>query len=459
MLMQAATGSGKTIMGADIIHGSRNKGTRSMMIVPRLELLNQSAKTFNEYHIPFSYCASGYQMNPYAKTFLATTGTLINRIKAGTAPEVNLVIPDETHYGGAGLDFIIQYYKKRGAYGIGLSATPARLDGKGLGCWYNDMVCGESVGWLIDNKRLSDFRLFSPSSPNLEGIKTVGGDYAKGQLAERMEADSVLVGDAVKHYRDHALGRLNVAYCTSRKHSEIVAGKFRDAGIPAATIDGTTPEDERRRIIRAFAKREILVLANCELLTFGFDLSAASGMDVTVEAMSDLRPTKSLALQMQKWGRVLRRKDYPALIFDHGGNAMAHGLPDSEREWSLADRPKKERAGDGEKSEPVRQCEGGFPNKDLTGERMRPCYHTHRPAPRCPNCGAWYEIDSRMVQQVDGELVEISRLKAAMTPVDKVRMQEAIDQMTDNALAAGIPMHKAAQWAAKKVTQQMLGKK
>ena len=455
VLMQAATGSGKTVMAASLVHGALAKGTRCLMVVPRRQLLRQSALTFTDYNIPFGYCAAGYQSNPFAQVHLATSGTLLNRL-GNEAPKASLVIIDETHFGGEGLDKIVAFYKKTGAWIVGLSATPERLDGKGLGCWYDSMVCGKPIDWLIANNRLSDYRLFAPSRPNLEGIKTVAGDYAKGELAARMEADQVIVGDAVKYYREQAMGRLNVAYCTSRKHSQIVAGKFRDAGIPAMAIDGETPDDERTRIIKAFARREILVLANCELLTFGFDLSAASGMDVTVEAMSDLRPTKSLALQMQKWGRVLRRKDYPALIFDHGGNAAMHGLPDDPRQWSLTGRPKKKSKGaDEETTVPHKQCSGGYKTEERTGDKMPPCYFTHRPAPRCPNCGAWYPVQSRMVDHIDGELKEVGRgARREFSVSQLMRIAEQTERIAKNAIAKGVPHDRAYKWAAKKVTEE-----
>lgn len=450
VLLQAATGSGKTVLSAAMIHGARNKGTRSMMTVPRRELLRQSALTFNDYQIPFSYCAAGHQMNPYAKTFLATSGTLLSRIKKEKAPEVNVLIVDETHVGGAGLDAIIQYYKSRGCWIVGLSATPARLDGQGLDRWYNAMVRGKPIRWLIDNGRLSDYRLFAPSTPNLSGIKTVAGDFARGELSACMEADRLLVGDAVRHYRQHAMGKLNIAYCTSRKHSEIVAKSFSDAGIPAAAIDGETPDAERVRMIRAFARRALLVLASCDLLLYGFDLASQSGMDVTVEAMSDLRPTKSLALQLQKYGRVLRKKNYPAIILDHAGNAAAHGLPCEDREWSLKGR--EDRDGDaGARAAPVKQCDGGYRDQSMTGERMKACFFTHRPAPRCPNCGAWYEVDSRMVEHVDGELQEIGREREPISPEKALKMKEDIVRLTKLAIESGVPRWKAGAWATKKI--------
>lgn len=448
VLLQAPTGSGKTVIAASLVHGSRNKGTRCMMVVPRLELLRQSELTFEEYQIPFSYCAAGRPMNLHARTFLATSGTLLNRIRKRIAPEIDLLIIDETHYGGAGLNEIIAYYKARGTWIIGLSATPSRLDGKGLDCWYDDMVQGPSIEWLIRNKRLSDYRLFAPSMPDISGIKTVAGDFARGDLAARMEADKKNVGNAVQHYRQHAFGKLLIVYTASRLASEIACQMFRDAGVPASTIDGEDDDATRKSIIRSFARRELLALVNCDLLTFGFDLSAASGMDVCVEAMSDLRPTQSLALQMQKWGRALRKKDEPALIFDHAGNAMRHGLPDDEREWSLQGRDKKKGKGDETRVAPTKQCSGGYRDEARTGEWMRPCYFTHRPAPRCPNCGAWYEIQSRVIEEVDGQLTEMKRPALREPSLGDL---EKIKKMVEGAVKNGVPQHRAMKWAREKV--------
>ena len=395
-VLQAATGSGKTIMSSFMVQAAISKGKKVWFTVPRKELLRQTALTFKGFGVPHSYIAAGQQYNPYQKAQICSIGTLMGRLDNVKAPDLAFI--DEAHYGGDGLERIIFWLKKQGAWTVLLSATPWKLSGQGLGRYATNMICGPPIRWLIDNKRLSDYRLFAPSKPDLSGIKTTAGDYAKGQLAERMEQDRVLIGNAVTHYKDHALGKLNVAYCVSRKHSELVAESFRNQGIAAVHIDGETPDEMRRKIIRGFAKREITVLTNCDLLTFGFDLSSQVGFDVTVESMSDLRPTKSLALQMQKWGRVLRKKDFPAMIFDHAGNVLNkdgtpnHGLPCEERHWTLEDREKKERS---EKTSfPVRQCPS--------------CFFCHSPAPACPSCGEVYVIKHRQIDEVDGELSEIS---------------------------------------------------
>lgn len=415
VLLQLATGGGKTVLAAHMVHRSMAKGTRSMFLVPRRELLRQTSETFLRYDIAHGIQAAGYNPNPFMPVQIATTGTLARRLDH--APKADVVFVDEAHFGASEQASIIAHYRQRGAWIVGLSATPTKLSGKGLDDTYDHMECGPPIGDLIAMGRLSGYRMFAPSHPDLSGIATVAGDYAKGQLASRMESDRVLTGDAVKHYADHALGRLCIAYCTSVLHAQIVADAFRTAGIAAASIDGGMGDDQRARIIKAFARRELLVLTNCELLTFGFDLASAAGMDVTVEALADLRPTKSVALQLQKWGRALRKKAYSALIFDHAGNVEHHGMPDDDRDWTLAGMERKEKA-PGDAASAVRQCPA--------------CYFCHRPAPVCPNCGSVYPVQSRMVEQIDGDLHEIteSRKKRqdqgrAQTVADLIKLGHA----------------------------------
>ena len=428
-----------TYMGADIIKGTQAKGTRCMITVPRKELLRQTALALREFDIPFSYIAGGHETNPMAKTFLATTQTLADRINEGRAPDVDLIMPDETHFGGNELNGIITHYKSRGARGIGMSATPLLMSGKGMDCWYDDMVQGESIKWLIDRGRLSGYKIFDPDRSDL--IRSTKG---KRQL----------VGDEVSHYKQHAMGLLAIAYCKSIAHSKQMADRFNAAGIPAANIDGYMSDDARRKIIMAYARREILVLCNNMLLTFGFDLKSASGMDVNIEVMIDSADTESLAQQMQKWGRVLRKKQFPALIFDHAGNRYTHGYPDDHREWSLRGIDKsKEFTGGGIS---VKNCNGGTENRDGTGSDMPPCYFSHRPAPRCPNCGCFYKVDAHMIQTIAGELTESAKPpRRAFTDDEIKRRQEDIDTLTRNGIKKGIPSYLAKKWAIKKASIEL----
>ena len=302
------------------------------------------------------------------------------------------------------MDRIIRHYQSQGTWVIGLSATPMKTNGQGMGEWYSTMVEGPSIRWLMDNERLSDYRLFAPDTPDLSSLRVSGGDYVQKDVDSYMMSDErgkVLVGNAAMHYRDHAFGKLNVSFCTSIKAAEMTAQMFNDKGIPSAAVSGKTDDAELKRIIRAFANREILNITNAQLLAFGFDLSQASGIDVTIESMSDLSPTKSLPWQMQKNGRVLRMKDDPAIIMDHVNNAMEHGLPDTDREWSLDARAKKKR-GDAEKTEPTRQC--------------HECWFCHRPAPACPNCGTVYPVMGREIEEIEGDLVEVTEVAKRNKP-------------------------------------------
>lgn len=393
VLLQAATGSGKSVMAAHLIKRSMGKGNRIWFMVPRRELMRQMSETFNDYGIKHSFIAAGEDYNPTATVYIVSLATVARRLDKIILPPTRL-IPDECHFGSNGLDSVITWAQSKGALTLGLSATPNRSDSKGLGKWFETMVCGPSIKWLIENKRLARYRAFAPSHIDLSGIKVTAGDYNQGQLQKRMESDRVLIGNAVDHYKKYAMGKLGVTFAVGVHHSKMLAQAYRDAGIPAAHMDGDTPDDERRRIARAFAKREILQLCNSDLLTFGYDLSSASGIKgVVIECMTDCKPTKSLPLQMQKWGRVLRYSDEPHLIFDHANNVEEHGMPDDEREWTLEDKPKANRKGASERNVEVKMCDR--------------CYYCHKPAPSCPNCGHVYPIEERKIEQVDGELQEM----------------------------------------------------
>ena len=390
ILLQASPGFGKTRLTAAMIEAAAIKGTRTMFVVPRRELLAQTAETFNGFGIEHSYVSAKYELNPFVKTMIATSGTLARRI--ADVPVPKLVFFDETHHGGAELNRIIQHYKDAGSWVVGLSGTPERLDGRGLGCWYDVMVEGLPPSELIEMGRLSEYRLFAPDAPDMTGIRKTAGDYAKGALADKMEGDRVLVGNAVKHYRQHAMGMISIGFCVSIKHAEIMAQAFRDDGLKSEVIHGGLDDAQRKELILALARGGIHELQSVDLLTFGFDLSMAAKMDVRVQSIGDYAPTQSLPKQVQKWFRALRAGP-TSIIRDHAGNSARHGLPDDAREWSLADKPKGTQGG-GEKAEPVRQCQD--------------CYFVHHPTPTCPNCGFEYPIASRDIKEVEGELLEVT---------------------------------------------------
>src|SRR5690606_6106735 len=172
--------------------------------------------------------------------------------------------------------------------------------------------------------------------------------------------------------------------------------QFNAAGIPAIHVDGETPEAELKEAIQGFADGRYMVMCNVQLMTTGFDLSAQVNRDVPIEACIIMRPTKSVALYMQMVGRALRRKPRPAVILDHAGCVLRHGLPDDERDWSLEGRKKgSRRSSDDEPDVNVTQC--------------KQCYAIFRTGPGCcPMCGAAVEVKAqRDVEVADGELVKV----------------------------------------------------
>lgn len=403
VLMQAATGWGKTIGAGYMMVEAARKGNGCFFVVPRRQLLSQTADSLRTYGVRFGYIASGYKPNPLETIQLCTSGTLVRRLdKLPFVPKI--VFIDETHFGDGDVNTIVQHFTALGCWIIGLSATPMKISGRHMSDWYDYMVVGPQIRQLMDLGRLSDYRLLALSRPDLSGIDIRNGEYVEKQLSSYMEGNAQLTGDMVRHYKDQAMGKLNIAFGVSIKHAELMAQAFKDGGVPAAAVHSKMDDAEIKRAIKAFARREILALVGKDLLTFGFDLAAAAGIDVTPEVMTDGRPTESLPLQLQKWGRVLRRKPFPALILDHAGNSvkpdgsLKHGYPDDDRDWTLEREDKKKGEGK-EKTIPVRQCPK--------------CYMVHRPSPMCQACGFEYPIADRVAESDDGELVEITREQVA----------------------------------------------
>ena len=165
--------------------------------------------------------------------------------------------------------------------------------------------------------------------------------------------------------------------------------------------------EERDGAVDRFRRGDTLILSNADLFGEGFDVPA-------IEAAILLRPTKSLSLYLQQVGRALRPLPgkEEAIILDHAGNSITHGLPDDVREWSLADRERRKRAAPSEV--PVRQCEE--------------CFFVYRPAPACPQCGHTPEVKPREIEQVEGTLEEVKR-RAALVKKREQRECESLEDL------------------------------
>jgi DNA repair protein RadD len=260
---------------------------------------------------------------------------------------------------------------------LGVTATPARLDGKGLGIAaggvFDHLTIGATVAELQADGFLAMTRVFVPARLiDTRGVHRRGGDFDAGELAERA---SVVTGDAVSEYRARADHQSALAYGCTVEQAESIARAFRVAGYRSKCVHGDLPTGERDELIRGLATREVEVLASCDLISEGLDVPS-------VGAVILLRPTQSLALAMQQIGRGMRPaagKEH-LTVLDHAGNCLKHGLPESEREWSLDGAPKR----NGEGYEPGWRCEACGLLNDLGAERCEGCGDARPRAERRP---------------------------------------------------------------------------
>ena len=383
VLLQAPTGAGKTALATFIAEQTLNKGKTVYFICHRAELIFQTSQTFSRYGIAHGIIAAGYRPDSQNTVQICSIDTLKNRLAGLAVP--SLVIWDECHHiAAAGWSAVMTAWAS--AYHVGLSATPVRLDGQGLDSHFDDMVLGPKVSWLIERGFLASFALYAPSVPDMKGVSSRGGDFSRGESAERMSKPK-LIGDAISHWREYADGLKTVAFCVNVKHSQYVVETFNGAGIRSAHLDGGTPKGERRDIIQAYAGGELEMLSNVGLFGEGFDLSAIAQRDVTIDAIIDLNPTQSLSWCLQKWGRALRPSaGKTAVILDHAGNTARHGFPDDDREWTLSATEKRSKnASDG--PPPPATCETCF------RQIRRPL------PPTCPTCGTSLAGKAREIEQ------------------------------------------------------------
>ena len=385
VLFQLPTGGGKTVIAATMLGGAAAQGKRAWFVVHRRELVEQTANTLDRVGVEHGFIAAGFPPRYKKLVTLCSVQTLASRLKRtdlDLAPP-DLIVWDEAHHCAAGTWQQVAARCPKAMH-VGLTATPERLDGKGLDSMFAALVPGPTIAWLIENGFLSRYRVWSKAAPDVSGVKLKGSDFDAAQLAEIMGKPS-LMGDAVQHYLDICPGKQAVAFCCSIEHAIATRDAFRARGVIAEELDGTARADIRRSTVKAFRRGEIHVLTSVDLFGEGFDLPELSAAIL-------MRPTKSLGLYMQQVGRALRTapgKDC-AFILDHAGNVARHGLPDDAREWSLQGRKRKRAS----TAAPAKLCQNCF------GSCAVGCTV-------CPYCGSAFELSPREIEHVEGLLREI----------------------------------------------------
>lgn len=393
VILVAPTGSGKTRTSVEIAKMAAEKGKWVLILAPRRELIYQFSEALDRLKVKHGVIMAGEPSNRYATVQVASADTLWARRNRIALPKVDLLILDEAHLWLAETrQKLVSAFPD--AKVVGLTATPARGDGRGLGVMFDELVMTIGVRQLTEQGYLVPARYFAPSKPDLEGIKLdKDGDYQQRALAARVDKPK-LVGDIVDNWLKIAPGKSTAVFCTSVKHSIHVCEEFKSRGIKAEHLDGETDLDERKAILDRVRSGETTVLCNVFVATYGLDVPR-------LECAVLARPTRNITLYLQIIGRVLRPAEgkTEALIIDHSGAVEEHGFADDDIPWSLdetesvkerKDRIKKEKA------EP----------KELTCPSCKTMFKGRRD---CPSCGFEFIPRGQPVPVHEAELKEVKR--------------------------------------------------
>lgn len=311
------------------------RGRSVLVVAHRRELIRQASRKLADLDVPHGIIAPGHTKTRDPMQ-VGSVQTVARRLD--TLPPFDLIVVDEAHHAVAGSYSVLIAAQPRARL-LGVTATPERMDGRGLGIEaggpFDDMILGPDVAQLVTAGYLTSARVLAPGEPpDLSSVRTRGGDYEAAALAAAMGGPT-LTGCAVQHYRQHVDGLPAIAFCVSVQHARDVAATFRQAGYRAVAADGSTPTPERDAAIAGLGTGAVQVLCACDLISEGLDVPAVSAVIL-------LRPTKSLGLHMQQVGRGLRPAPGKAhlTVLDHAGNTLTHGLPDTPHEWSLLGRAK-----------------------------------------------------------------------------------------------------------------------
>lgn len=428
------TGSGKTVLFTDVMGDLQDAGYRATAFVHREHLVAQISETLARHGIDHRIYASKktitYISNRHIKKFgrCYVSGTALCCVAAVDKLSLDLKHRDKhTHRDALQLCSTTQYWigdeahhilalNKWGiitgylehAFGLGVTATPYRTDGWGLGrCGehgiFDVLVEGPTMRDLIRMGNLTDYEIFEP--PVKGGNVDIShvehgkdGDLKANQLAAVLN-DKEITGDAVQHYIDLCYGKLCVVFCCNIEHCLAVEAEYKARGIPALTLSSRNTDAERHEGLEKFARREVLVLLNYDLFGEGFDLPA-------LEVVQFLRLTESTSLYMQWVGRVLRKMEGKKVgtILDHMGNWIKHGAPDKMRRFTLHDR-RRGSDSDADDAIPMTRCRNSACNR-VFKITEKVCPHCHTPQGEVRGNAA--PTKEKEIKVNNGKLVKVS---------------------------------------------------
>ena len=379
------TGGGKTIVLSEIARRIHSRGYRTLMLVHRRELVDQAIGTLKKAMpgISVGVEASGWPSIPWADLHVGMVQSIVRR-QVVTPPHVIAI--DEAHHARAATwEKVLARWPT--ARRLGLTATPRRLDGKGLSTHFASMVMGPTPMELIDAGWLAPVRTLAVDivDPASFRVSKATGDYRDDDV-DRAMTDKV-VADSARAYLTYATGLRAIFFGANISHSERVAAELRELGVAAEHVDGTDHTSRRDHVMGLFRQGALDVLCNVGLVDEGFDVPEC-------ECVILGRPTKSTTRFLQCCGRSMRPgPGKTAIVLDLGGSAYELGTADETREWSLDD--------------------GEVETQQKKRHRACPrCRSVLTKPPPCPFCG-WMPdaIEQQQWKEMELKLVELKARK------------------------------------------------
>lgn len=374
ILAVAPTGAGKTVIAAALIELFLGRGARILFVAHRDELIEQCCRKLAENGVAHGVIKAGRDGGDlYARVHVASVQTFIARLRF-MRKDYDLIIFDEAHHSVSdSFRKIIAHCTSawRRPLVIGLTATPYRADGKGLGEVYQEIVTVSTTAELINEGFLVPPRLYRARiMPDTSKIPLKhNGDYNEDDMEREMSKPRIL-GHAVNEFIRVTGGRpmRALGFYVNKAHARLGCEAFCAAGVPAEYVDDSTPTKERKAILDRLRAGKTLYVANCGIFTEGFD-------EPRLLVVQGMRPTKSRGL----WRQIVGRGARPCpeifkthfLLLDHCGWTSEHGRFTDPDRCSLA---------------------GGLAREQKDEKQLRTCPACGArfvPGPKvCPDCGA-----------------------------------------------------------------------
>ncbi|MBA2391420.1 MAG: DEAD/DEAH box helicase [Ktedonobacteraceae bacterium] len=320
VLIVLPTGCGKTLVFAKVAH---SMGLTTLIIAHRQELLQQAADKYRMIDPTAIIGQVGAGRHEWGAPVTVASVQTISRpehLKKLKLFGYGLVIIDECHHSAsAGYQAVLDALPE--ACVLGVTATPDRLDKQSIEQIFGEPIFQASIIDMVEQGYLSNIRAIAiPTATSLDDLHTQAGDFKLDELEIAVDTPD-RNGRIVKGYLKHCNGRQGLCFAVTVAHAEHLADAFKRAGIPAASVCGETPQEERKRILADYDTGELLILCNVGVLTEGYDHPKTSCILMG-------RPTQSRALYVQSIGRGTRLAPgkIDCIILDITDNTLKHRL-------------------------------------------------------------------------------------------------------------------------------------